>query len=83
MRLGKYGERLDLRMQPQLLRSFFEQYARRLDRQRRHRERPGARRVERPGGAGYADFPVYCRVLGFEFLVGNRSVGELGAGYCA
>ena len=66
-------------MQAEPERRFLEDRARRLDRHRRHREGFGARRVEGPRRAGDANLPVDPRVVGLEFGVVDRPVGEVGA----
>ena len=69
-------------MQPQLARAALEEHAGRLHRQRRHRIRLRARRIERAGAGEtrHADLPLDLGVVRLEIGVGDRPVGEAGAG---
>jgi hypothetical protein len=60
----------------------FENYAGSLGGERRHRVGLRTRWIKRTGTgkAGHADFPLYFRVIRLEIGVGDRPVGEAGAG---
>ena len=85
--VGHRGDRhrRRVRMPAHLARAALEQHARRFHRQRRHRVRLAAPRVERAGARqpGHADFPLDLGVVGLEFVVRDRPVGERRARDCA
>ena len=76
------GHRGGVGVQAELARAALEQHARRLHRQRRHRIRPAARRVERTraGESRNADLPVDFRVIRLEFRIVDGPVVERRAG---
>ena len=81
LRVDRHRRRL--RMQAERPRAAFQQHAGRFHRQRRHRIRPRARRIERSRLARDAELPFGLRVVRLELVVGDRPVGEAGAGHAA
>src|ERR1700738_5415180 len=73
------------RMQGQFAGAALEQDARRLHRQGRHGVCLAARRIERTrvGKAGHTYFPFHLRVIGLEFPIAERPIGESRPGDAA
>ena len=79
---GGNRHRRGKRVQPELARAALEQHAGGFHGQGRHRIGPRSRRVERAGAreARHADFPLDLGVVGLEFRVVDRPVGEARPG---
>ncbi len=78
IRLRGDGHRRRKRMQPELAGAALEQHAGGLHRQRRHGIGLGARRIERAriGESRHSHVPFHLGVVGLEFLIADRPIGE-------